>query len=350
MNHRNFQGANYLAPMDWISETLTYKPKIIQCIQAYNEKDFIWYTLRSIYDEVDEIRLVEGAVQNQPDCPSDGHSTDGTLDIIHDFIKKEDPDKKVNLIQKKDGPWDSLEEMKQQFLNYAVKGEWNLINDADEIYQKSSIRLLRKCIDVHPIASEFIFNFLHFYGDWQHIAKPTNEWQFQHQRFYRVIPGMKYISHPVVTNPDGRCSFFDPLIQNRRFVTPFYIYHYGYARPNMDENLKQKQVYYNKELSKHGGADKPFDEKVNVFLNRQENINDFCSYPLERHPDIMKGHKMFKYEDHRWKDKKLQDWKCVEPYNLNLNQIGNIHLWMSGLNPRMPFYSNQISLCDIEGK
>lgn len=342
---RDFVGANYYAPMNAISEVIAYEPKIVQCTQCFNEEAFIWYALKSIYNEVDYIRVVEGAVENQVNATEDGHSTDNTVKIIKDFMENEDPDNKVSLIQV-DRPWKNLEEIKQQFIKQNVIGEWNLIVDGDEQYIPSDVKLLKKLIELYPTASEFIPNFLHFYGDFEHIAKPVPEWQPQHQRFYRYQPGMQYKSHPIVTDKDGQCTYFSPHYQYRRFVVKdWYVWHYGYSRPNMREVLQKKQKYYHKELAKHGGADKPFDEKVNVFLNNLEKDEDFCSYPLEEHPDIMKGHPMFTYKDPKWKDRKLQDWKSVEPYSLE--ECPNIWLWMSGLNPRMPKFINQVSFEEV---
>lgn len=342
---KNFVGANYYAPMDAISEVIVYEPKIVQCIQAFNEESFIWYTLKSIYNAVDYIRVVEGAVENQVNATRDGHSTDKTVEIIKDFIEKEDPDKKVLLIQI-DKPWKNLEEIKQQFLKQNVFGEWNLISDADEIYKESDIKLLKKLIEINPTASEFVPLFLHFYGDFEHIAKPGPEWQPQHQRFYRYQPRMTYKSHPIVTDRNGQCTYFSPHYQYRRFVVKdWYVWHYGYSRPNMHQVLKDKQEYYNKELVKHGGANKPFDEKVNIFLNNLEKNEDFCSYSLEDHPTIIHGNPMFSYKDPKWNNKQLQSWKNTEPYCLD--KIPNIWLWMSGLNPRMPKFINQVSLEEI---
>lgn len=341
----NFPGANYRSQMDEIAEVVLYQPKIVQCIQCFNEEEFIEYTLRSIYNAVDHIRVVEGAVGNQINATPDGHSTDKTVEIIHNFMEYNDPDGKVQLIQI-DRPFKDLEEMKQKFLAYAIKGEWILINDCDEIFKPEDIMLLRKAIELQPTASEFVPMFLHFYRDFQHIAKPASEWQPQHQRFFRFVSGMKYNSHPVVTDKDNHCTYFSPHYQYRRFIIPdWYVWHYGYARPNMNSVMENKKNYYEKELAKHGGANKPFEEKANMFLNRTEKMDDFCSYPLELHPEIMQNHPESEGMDEEWYGKKIQDWKSVEPYSLK--EVGNIWLWMTGLNPRMAWFSNQITLREL---
>lgn len=341
----NFPGANYRSQMDEIAEVVLYKPKIVQCIQCFNEEELIEYTLKSIYNAVDHIRVVEGAVGNQINATKDGHSTDKTVEIINQFMENNDPDGKVQLIQI-DRPFKDLEEMKQKFLAYAIKGEWLLINDADEFYKPEDIELLRKAIELEPTASEFVPMFLHFYRDFQHIAKPAPEWQPQHQRFFRFVSGMKYNSHPIVTDQYGQCTGLSPHYQYRRFVIPdWYVWHYGFAKSNMNSVMKNKQVYYEKELAKHGGANVPFDEKVDIFLNRKERMEDFCSYSIELHPEVMKSHPWAEGVDEEWHGKTFQDWKSVEPYSLK--EVGNIWLWMTGLNPRMQWFSNQLTLEEL---
>lgn len=350
MNQNKFQGANYRAPMDDINEIIMWEPKIVQCIAAFNEQDFIWYTLKSIYDEVDYIRVVEGAVGNRKDADKDGHSTDETVNIINEFIKNEDPHKKVHLIQR-DGPFKSLEEQKQTFLNYAVRGEWIYICDSDEFVHKGVISLLRKAIELYPTASEFIPLFFHHYADFQTVAKPNNENAPQHQRFFRFVPGMSYHTrgHPIVSDELGHDTFFSQHYQHRRYIVKgFNIHHMGYARPNMDKIMRDKQEYYKTELSKHESANLKFDEKVRVWLNREEKDEDFCYFPKDQLPEILRKHPMFDYIDERWEGRSLQNWQDVEPYNLD--NIPNIWLYMSGLNPRMKYYSNQITLKELKNE
>lgn len=346
MNQSNFRCANYRGQVDEIAEVLMWPPKIVQCIQVFNGEEFIEYVLRSIYDAVDHIRIVEGAVKNQVNATKDGHSTDKTVEIIEDFMKNHDPDKKVRLI-KINRPYENLEEMKQTFLDYAVPGEWLLINDVDEFYKLEDIKLLRKAIEYQPLASEFVPLFLHFYRDYAHIAKPEHEWQPQHQRFFRFVKGMKYNAHPVVTDPEGHCSFYSAHYQHRRVqVKGWYVWHYGYARQNMEQVMRDKQTYYEKELAKHAGANVPFDEKVKIFLDRSENLDNILHYDLSLHPEVLKNHPMMNQLDEQWSGLIFESWEKAEPYCLE--EIPNIWLWMTGNNPRMPSYSNQISLEELK--
>ena len=206
----------YVPQMASIAERVNRPVKLVQCIQMHNEEEFALKVLSSIYSEVDKIIVIEGAVVNRPNATTDGHSTDNTLQIIKDFKANNDPDKKVILISVP-RPWKNLEEMKQTFLDLCVPGDWIIINDADEIYRPEDIRRLRKAIELEPHAQEFVPTFLHFYGDYLHVAKPGPEWNPFHQRIFKYIRGMKYIGHPTVYDPAGHDTYFSPQYWSRRY-------------------------------------------------------------------------------------------------------------------------------------
>jgi hypothetical protein len=234
--------------------------------------------------------------------------------------------------------------MKQTFLTMSIPGDWILINDADEFYRPEDIRRLRRAIELNPQLCEVIPTFLHFYRDFRHVAVPGPEWQSQHQRIFKYVRGMKYNSHPVVTDPAGHCTYFSSHYQPRRamFRKPFFIYHYGYARSNMDEIMKQKQAYYDKELAGHGAANKKFDQKVQDWFAKTEPVLYFDGH----HPDILKGHSMYQDMSPSIPDGE-KPWDNDPFYKkvLTHEPYGNIWLCMSGqTSPRMMFYHNAIEI------
>jgi hypothetical protein len=337
----------YVPQMASIAERINNPAKLVQCIQMHNEEEFAPIVLKSIYDEVDQIIVIEGAVANRPKSTADGHSIDKTWDIIDDFRKNHDPKKKVLAIKIRK-PWKNLEELKQTFIDLTNDGDWLIINDADEIYQPEDIRRVRRAIELQPHACEFIPTFLHFYRDFKHIYGPAAEWQPQHQRIFKRINGMKYNSHPIVTLPDNHCSYFSMHLQHRRFLlNNFFIYHYGYARSGMDQIMTEKQEYYKKELAAHGRADVKFDEKVKEWVGRAEPLGNIFSFPLEKHPAVMREHPMFNYEDADWATKSFASWKTDRLYSKILaNQpYGNIWLCMNQISaPALPFFHNQVTI------
>jgi glycosyltransferase involved in cell wall biosynthesis len=329
--------------MQSICERVNTPPKLVQCIQAHNEEEFIGLTLRSIYNEVDRIIVVEGAVKNRPNQTEDGHSTDETVRVIQDFKAHNDPDDKVVFISIP-RPWGSLEELKQTFLDVSSPGDWLIINDADEFYRPEDIRRLRRAIDLDPHATEFVPLFLHFYKDWEHIAAPAPDWQPQHQRVFKYQRGMKYNSHPIVTDEDGHCTYFSPHYQHRRvMLNDFYIYHYGYCRRNMKEIMQAKKDYYEKELAQHGGANKEFDAKVDEFLGYKEPDDRLLKFPLDKHPEIVREHPQFGKRDGKLEKKDFGPWTEHELYAKAIagEPYGNIWLCMTRQSqPHMTEYHN----------
>ena len=338
----NQQQIHYVPQMQAIAERVNKPVRIVQCIQMHNEEEFAEAVLSSLYNEVDRILVIEGAVENRPNATEDGHSTDRTVEILADFKANRDPDNKLIIISIPKF-WKDLEEMKQTFLDMSVPGDWILINDADEFYRPQDIRRLRRAIDLNPQAQEFVPNFLHFYRDFKHVAVPGPEWQPQHQRVFKFMRGMKYNSHPVVSDPAGHCTYFSPHYQPRRvMLNDFFIFHYGYARSGMDEVMKQKQAYYKGELAKHDGADVKFDQKADDWLSHSEVLLSFDG----EHPEAVRGHALFDYEyegplfcDNSWReDRFYRQVLANEPY-------GNIWLCMTQQStPHMPSYHNGMTV------
>jgi len=329
----------YVPQMASIAERVNRPVRLVQCIQMHNEEAFAPLVLASIYDEVDRIIVIEGAVANRPNATPTGHSTDNTLQIVKDFQANHDPKHKIVVISISK-PWKNLEEMKQTFLDLSTPGDWIIINDADEFYRPEDIRRLRKAIELEPHAQEFVPNFLHFYGDMFHVAVPGPEWQPQHQRVFKYVRGMKYNSHPVVTDPVGHCTYFSPHYQHRRFMmNDFFIYHYGYARSNMDQIMKDKQTYYEKELAAHGAANKKFDQKVKDWNENTEPVLDFDG----KHPDIINPPSFVGV----LKGANVGNWRNDKFYSnvLANNPYGNIWLCMTKQSsPYMQFYHNGITV------
>jgi len=331
----------YEPQMKSIAERVNRKPRLVQCIQMLNEEEFAPLVLRSIYDQVDRILVIEGAVANNPRSTPDGHSIDKTREILADFKANHDPKKKVVIISI-NKHWKNLEEMKQTFLDMSIPGDWILINDADEIYRPEDIIRLRRAIELNPHVQEWIPAFLHFYRDFHHIAKPGPEWNPLHQRIFKYVRGMKYIGHPTVCDPAGNDTYFNPQYWHRRYnLNDFFIYHYGYARSNMDEIMTAKQEYYGKELVAHGAANKKFDQKVKDWFANTEPILYFDG----KHPSVMETHSMW----HAWTDRKsdTMHWR-EDPFYAKVlagEQFGTMWLNQTGqAQPPVPFFHNQLDV------
>jgi hypothetical protein len=306
-----------------ICNAIDKTPRVVQCIQACNEEKLIEACMLQLYNQVDKIIVIEGAVQNKVNAEqatTDGRSLDRTVEIIKDVKANKDPDKKIVFVQI-DRPWLDLEEIKNTFFQYMQDGDWMLITDADEFIHPEVIDQLREAISLEPWATEFVpAGFYHFWRDAHHIRRPSGDWGQQHQRFIKFQPGLNYVNHPVARDAKGRCTYFDQyyLFMGKRFVLPsFVIYHYSYCRDN-DEDIKKKKVFYEKELGqgKHGSIGAyARGGQTDEYINREEDMDTILTFDGD-HPPIMEGHPMIKNVDPFLKGKTFDGYRSAAPYCL----------------------------------
>lgn len=323
-----------------ILEEVNYEhpePVLVKCLAVHNEADWVDFNLANCYDEFDIIRVVEGAVQGRPNSTEDGHSTDDTLDRIRNFP---DPDDKIELITQ-DRFFKSLEEQKQTFLDLANEGEWLFIVDCDEFYLEGEVNRVREAIRNRPTATEIIPTFLHFYRDFYHVKAPEPEWQPQHQRIIRYQPGLRYHTHPVATDAQGRCTYFDGSYQAKRYTMPgLYIFHYGHAKGK--EFHRMKQEFYKSELEKFNLADgtnasDKFDDKFVEFMEYTESLDTILEFDGD-HPEAIQSHPLFSEREDFYSDKSLTNWK--DNFVYAADQLPTIALFMMGpWQKTNPFYN-----------
>ncbi len=343
-----------------IIDGIDYKPRICQCIQACNEEAMIEQCMLQLYDQVDKILVIEGAVQNKVDAEQatpDGHSLDRTVEIIKDVKANKDPDKKIVFIQIT-RPWKDLEELKTTFFQYMKDGDWMLITDVDEFIMPEVVGKLRKAIDLEPWATEIVpAGFYHFWRDAWHMRKPDGNWGQQHQRFIRFQPGLNYPTHPIARDKDNICTYFAPQYLPRRFVlSDFVVYHYSYCRDS-DEDVTRKKAFYEKELGQAKHADAGAYERggqTDEYLNRSESMDDILLFDGE-HPPAMANHPITQRRDLMLTqvDSMVEDpdeccngytsYKEVEPYNLAPEEMGVVWIWMN-VEKRIAMFTNYIEI------
>tara|TARA_S200002703_G_scaffold64721_2_gene55983 strand:+ start:1089 stop:2132 length:1044 start_codon:yes stop_codon:yes gene_type:complete len=303
-------------------DALDAEPKIVQCIQACNEEKLIEACMLQLYDKVDRIIVIEGAVQNKVaagQATPDGHSLDRTVEIIKDVKANKDPDKKIIFVQI-DRPWQDLEELKNSFFQYMQQGDWMLITDADEFIMPEVVDNLREAISLEPWATEFVpAGFYHFWRDARHMRKPDGDWGQQHQRFIKFQPGLNYQNHPVARDQNGVCTYFDPRYLSRRFVLPeFVVYHYSYCKDS-DEEIAEKKAFYDQELSqdKHGDVGSyARGGQTDEYLNQTEDMETVLFFDGE-HPPAMANHPIVQRKDAFLEaQEEITNYELAQPYCL----------------------------------
>lgn len=339
----------YQSQMKSMTDAINRKPNLVACIQAFNEQDFIGLNLQNHFDVFDRIIVIEGSVGQRADATSDGHSTDLTASAIKDFKEKHDNGhlKKMMFLSIKRA-WKSLEEIKNTFLQMASPHDIICIIDADEFYQPQDIERIRIAADRYPHIISFQPTMLHLYRDFAHIYTPGPEWGSQHERCYRFLPGMKYDSHPVVSDKNGRSLYFSPeYITRRASINNLFIWHYGYSRSNMKDVMARKLQYYRSELAKHGDAVAKFEAKYNEFMNGTESPESILAVSADDQPSIMRQHLMFGYKDPLYDGKSYKNWLDHALYGKVARGEPHELVWncMKGLSsPYMNYFSNEVTI------
>jgi len=214
--------------------------KISYVMNVYNGEPFLYYNLKSIYDNAFEIIIVEGAYE---DFAKESHSTDKTIDIIKNYP---DPEKKIKLIMK-DGFWKDREDMCNAFLK-EVTGDviWQV--DCDEFYFDETHKFVRELFELSDDLDLILFPIKDFFGSLNYENKGyiNVAGLSEVRRVFRYHPGAIWKTQrpPTLVYPDGR------EIVSRRVIEATYMasqdhfmYHYTAIFKNQ---ILNKIRYYRK--------------------------------------------------------------------------------------------------------
>lgn len=332
-----------------ISDCINKKPKLVMALQVFQEEEFIELNLKNHFDHFDRILIIEGSIGKREGADEFGHSTDKSVQLIEDFKAKHDTGttKKIVFLKIK-RPWASLEDMKNTFLDLTYPGDILCVVDADEFYRPEDINRIRIAADRYPHMISFQSTMVHLYRDFYHAITPGAEWSPQPERIVRIIPNMRYLSHPVVSDSIGHSLYFSPeYIPRRASINNLFIWHYGYSRNNMKQVMERKLQYYQGELAKHGDAVQKFKDKYEQFLAGTEPEGSILGVDFDSQPSIMKEHSMYSYQDPLYKDKCYLNWKEHEFYKKVISGKPHelIYNCMRRLStPHMNFYSNVVTI------
>lgn len=260
-------------------------PRISFGIIVLNGEPFTRYCLRSIYPFAYEIIAVEGAVPAAAGVATpEGHSTDGTLEILRRFKEEEDGEHKLQIIAR-DGFWCEKDEMSRAYAERAT-GDYLWQVDVDEFYKIDDMRRVVEMLRADPTISAVSFEQLFFWGGFNYCA---DGWYLRlgGSRFHRLFRwgrGYTYKTHrpPTVLDPNGvdtraqhHVSSDDTMRQG------MFLYHYSHVFP---KQVTEKSEYYgNAEWARRNKAQIWAEEVFGALTRpfRVHNVYDFPSW-LER--------------------------------------------------------------------
>ena len=296
----------FINPENCLNELLSfiknYKTlNVVVGIIAFNCNDYIDTVIRSIYDYVDKIIIVEGCVKENIGNANDKyHSTDGTYEYLTGN-EIYDPLNKMKIILRENRAWNDKIEMQNAIATFLKNGDIYIKIDGDEVWDGNTINKVINFMNTHRNIDIIRMPFLHFWTSFSIIAKDAGgKWNTKHPRVWRIGKKFKHI--------DSFNYFVDE--QLRKVTYPHYnefiwestepIYHFGYAREL--EYVKQKLIYYkNRGIEKHVDVDLYRNWKTMSDLTQPTQIVRSWAEKFNetKLPDIMRRHKYYNVADIR---------------------------------------------------
>jgi len=189
-------------------------PRITFGIIVLNGEPFTRYCLRSLYPFAHQIVVVEGGHEDtRAVATPDGHSVDGTLDVLQRFKAEEDPLDKVEIVTR-DGFWPKTDEFGRhrthQSRAYAelATGDYLWQVDIDEFYRPEDMQAVIAMLRVQRDVSAVSFRTRSFFGGLRYVAESWDhlDGTRDFHRLFKWGPGYKYVKHepPTVVDDRGR--------------------------------------------------------------------------------------------------------------------------------------------------
>lgn len=267
-------------------------PRITFGIIVLNGEPFTRYNLRALYPFAHEIIVVEGAAPAAANVATeDGHSIDGTLEVLHQFKAEEDPENKIQIVTR-DGFWTEKDEMSQAYASRAT-GDYLWQVDMDEFYQPEDMRKIINMLRDDPEITAMSFKMLTFWGSPDYI---TDGWYLRrganiYHRLFKWGAGYSYIAHrpPTVVNAEGGNLRDIKWVNGRQLAKQgILMYHYSLLFPKQVVRKSDyvSHAYWNKLNEAQHWADAVYLRLENPF--RVHNVYELPSW-LERfkgtHPE-----------------------------------------------------------------
>ncbi|MEK7154917.1 MAG: glycosyltransferase [Patescibacteria group bacterium] len=216
--------------------------RIVAHTLVKNEEKWIWYSLMSVLNYIDEIFVW------------DAGSTDRTVDIVKTISSPKIKFKEIGNVDEK--PFTTA---RQNMLD-ETKADWVLIVDGDEIWPKEAIfQTVSALKEKDPEVEFLVSKYINLVGDVYHYQEPLAS-HYRIGKYYgnftiravslTAIPGLHF------GNPYGSEGFFDSAnmpIQDRvpfkaKLISTPYLHTTHLARSSKDNSVMQRKPKFKYEL------------------------------------------------------------------------------------------------------
>jgi hypothetical protein len=258
--------------------------KISFGIIVLNGEPFTRYCINALYQHAYEILIVEGACEGARGVANpEGHSRDGTLEILRKTKDHEDPENKITIITAEDeghpnGFWPGEKDELSRAYAKRATGNYLWQVDIDEFYRDEDIELIKRVLENDPDITSMSFKQQQFWGGFDYLV---DSWLLKRgaEEFHRLFKwgqGFEYISHrpPTVINDQGADTRKLKWLRAKHTKKMgIYLYHYSFVFP---KQVTEKADYYkNAEWSQRKKADWWANE---VFMKLEDPFSVFSVY------------------------------------------------------------------------
>lgn len=227
--------------------------KITFGIIVLDGEPFSRYCLRSLYPFAHEIIVVEGAAPGAANIATpNGHSTDGTLDVLRDFKTRNDPENKLIIVAAEDegypnGFWPGEKDEQSQAYAKRATGDYLWQVDIDEFYKAEDMQRVVEMLRNDPSITAVSFKQITFWGGFDYV---TDGWYLRsgaeiYHRLFKWGQGYSYVKHrpPTVHDPNGRDLREVKWVNGQQMARQgIFLYHYSLVFP---KQVLEKCAYYN---------------------------------------------------------------------------------------------------------
>jgi len=269
------------------------RPRVTFGIIVLNGEPFTRYCLRALYPFAHEIIVVEGGhVATTSVTTPDGHSIDGTLDVLRAFQRTEDPDGKVQIVTR-DGHWPMKDEFGRdrtpQSRAYAERatGDYLWQVDIDEFYLEEDMRAVLDLLAADPSITAVSFLQRTFWADLGYVA---DGWPLMRSggvchRLFKWGPEYRYVTHepPTVHDDQGRnLRELKWLRAEQLAARGIRLQHYSLLFP---WQVRQKALLYQEEKPQQAGGIVKWADENYFTLGNPFRVHNLYKHPswLERY-------------------------------------------------------------------
>jgi len=252
-------------------------------IIAYNEEDFIEASIRSVYDHVDNIIVIDGSPW--------GKSKDNTVAVARSIGPK------VDVIT---GTWknkgtDHKMFQRQAYLSRMPKNpkDWCILQDADEAFDEENLlRLIDHMRKADEKTMLLSYQWRHIFGDCWHYISGGSWDKPRRVGAFRLKPGVCQFNHHIVgihkygkdkkrkdprlTGPFGEWTKLGP--PGNIILKDVMFFHYGQAQNREKQKARSKYYFYRDKKFRQGNEtwDEYYERKFCVDWEvrmQQPNVN-----------------------------------------------------------------------------